>query len=125
MTAQLDHVGIDVSDYAASKAFYEEALAAVGMQLMMEPAPKIGGFGNEFPFFWIGERRRGPDSGVHVAFTVPDRASVDAFHQAALAAGGEDNGGPGVREIYHPHYYGAFVLDPDGNNIEAVCHKPA
>ena len=62
---------------------------------------------------------------VHVAFLAPDRETVDAFHEAALAAGGEDNGGPGVREVYHPHYYGAFVLDPDGNNVEAVCHSPA
>ena len=84
----------------------------------------IGGYGNDFPFFWIGQRNRGCDSGTHVAFRVEDRATVDAFHEAALAAGGEDNGGPGVREIYHPHYYGAFVLDPDGNNVEAVCHTP-
>jgi catechol 2,3-dioxygenase-like lactoylglutathione lyase family enzyme len=121
---RLDHVGIDVSDYAASKAFYEQALAPLEMKLMMEPAAHIGGFGDDFPFFWIGERDLGPDSGVHVAFRTADRASVDAFHAAALAAGGTDNGGPGVREIYHPHYYGAFVLDPDGHNIEAVCHTP-
>ena len=89
---------------------------------MMEPADRIGGFGDDFPFFWIAERDRGPDSGTHVAFTAVDRATVDAFHTAALAAGARDNGGPGVREIYHPHYYGAFVLDPDGNNVEAVCH---
>ena len=73
----------------------------------------------------IGKRELGPDSGVHVAFTAPDRETVDAFHAAALEAGGKDNGGPGVREIYHPNYYGAFVLDPDGHNIEAVCHTPA
>ena len=91
---------------------------------MMEPVPEVGGFGDDFPFFWIARRGRGPDSGVHVAFTAEDRETVDAFHAAALAAGGNDNGGPGVREIYHPHYYGAFVLDPDGNNVEAVCHTP-
>ena len=91
---------------------------------MMEPVPLIGGFGDDFPFFWIGQRDLGPDSGVHVAFRVEDRETVDAFHAAALAAGGRDNGGPGVREIYHPHYYGSFVLDPDGANIEAVCHTP-
>ena len=90
----------------------------------MEPVPKVGGFGDEFPFFWIGEREQGPDSGVHVAFAAEDRGTVDAFHAAALEAGGRDNGGPGVREIYHPNYYGAFVLDPDGNNVEAVCHAP-
>jgi catechol 2,3-dioxygenase-like lactoylglutathione lyase family enzyme len=120
----LDHVGLDVSDYAASKSFYERALAPLGMKLMMEPVPEVGGFGVDFPLFWIGRRDRGPDSGVHVAFRVDDRETVDAFHEAALAAGGTDNGGPGVREIYHPTYYGAFVLDPDGNNVEAVCHDP-
>jgi catechol 2,3-dioxygenase-like lactoylglutathione lyase family enzyme len=126
MNTRLDHVSLDVSDYDASKAFYEGALAPLGVRLMMEPAPKIGGFGGDFPFFWVAERGRGPDSGTHVAFRVEDRATVDAFHEAALAAGGRDNGGPGVREIYHPTYYGAFVLDPDGNNVEAVCHaEPA
>ena len=99
MTSTLDHVGLEVSDYAASKAFYERALAPLGLRLMMEPVPGVGGFGDDFPFFWIGSRDRGPDSGVHVAFRAGDRATVDAFHQAALAAGGRDNGGPGVREI--------------------------
>jgi catechol 2,3-dioxygenase-like lactoylglutathione lyase family enzyme len=121
---RLDHVGLDVSDYAASKAFYEQALAPLGLKLMMEPVDLIGGFGSDFPFFWIAQRDRGADSGVHVAFRVDDRDTVDAFHAAALAAGAKDNGEPGVREIYHPHYYGAFVLDPDGNNVEAVCHTP-
>jgi catechol 2,3-dioxygenase-like lactoylglutathione lyase family enzyme len=121
----LDHVGLDVSDYAASKAFYEKALAPLGMKLIMEPVDGVCGFGDDrHPYFWIGGRGLGPDSGTHVAFRVDDRATVDAFHAAALEAGGDDNGGPGVREIYHPHYYGAFVLDPDGNNVEAVCHKP-
>ena len=124
MKPRLDHVGLDVSDYAASRAFYEAALAPLGIKLMMEPVPGVGGFGGDFPFFWIGERGRGPDSGTHVAFTTEDRATVDAFHEAAVAAGGRDNGAPGPREIYHPDYYGAFVLDPDGNNIEAVCHTP-
>jgi predicted lactoylglutathione lyase len=91
----------------------------------MEPVAEVGGFGDDFPFFWIGRRDRGPDSGVHVAFTAENRETVDAFHAAALEAGGTDNGGPGVRELYHPDYYGAFVLDPDGNNVEAVCHTPA
>jgi catechol 2,3-dioxygenase-like lactoylglutathione lyase family enzyme len=121
---RLDHVGLDVSDYEASKSFYERALAPLGMKLMMEPVTGVCGFGDDFPFFWIGKRGIGPQSGTHVAFRVDDRATVDAFHAAALAAGGTDNGGPGVREIYHPHYYGAFVLDPDGNNVEAVCHTP-
>jgi catechol 2,3-dioxygenase-like lactoylglutathione lyase family enzyme len=122
---RLDHVGIDVSDYETSRSFYEKALAALGLKLMMEPVSAVGGFGDDFPFFWIGQRGLGPQSGTHVAFRVDDRATVDAFHAAALEAGARDNGGPGVREIYHPDYYGAFVLDPDGNNVEAVCHTPA
>jgi catechol 2,3-dioxygenase-like lactoylglutathione lyase family enzyme len=121
----LDHVGLDVTDYERSRAFYEKALAPLGLSLMMEPIPGVGGFGKDFPFFWIGTRGRTAQSGVHVAFRVDDRATVDAFHAAALEAGATDNGGPGVREIYHPNYYGAFVLDPDGNNVEAVCHKAA
>ncbi len=121
---RIDHLGLDVSDYERSKAFYEQALAPIGMRLLMEPAPRMCGFGGDFPFFWIGQRDMGPQTGVHVAFTAKDREMVDAFHAAALAAGARDNGGPGVREIYHPNYYGAFVLDPDGNNVEAVCHKP-
>ena len=125
MSVRLDHIGLDVSDYERSKAFYEQALEPLGVKLLMEPVPEVGGFGDDFPFFWIGKRDRGPQSGTHVAFTARDREMVDAFHAAALAAGGSDNGGPGVREIYHPNYYGAFVLDPDGNNVEAVCHTPA
>jgi catechol 2,3-dioxygenase-like lactoylglutathione lyase family enzyme len=121
---RIDHIGLDVSDYEKSKAFYEKALAPLGLKLLMEPVPGVGGFGGDFPFFWIGARGRGPQSGTHVAFTAKDRKMVDAFHAAALEAGGRDNGGPGVREIYRPTYYGAFVLDPDGNNVEAVCHKP-
>ena len=122
---RLDHIGLDVGDYEVSKAFYERALEPLGLRLMMEPTPEIGGFGDDFPFFWIAKRDRGPQTGVHVAFRVKKRELVDAFHTAALGAGGIDNGGPGVREIYHPNYYGAFVLDPDGNNVEAVCHTPA
>ena len=125
MAARLDHVGLDVSDYEASRAFYDKALAPLGIGLMMEPIERVGGYGDDFPFFWIAQRNRGPDSGVHVAFRVEARETVDAFHEAALAAGGQDNGPPGLREIYHPHYYAAFVLDPDGNNVEAVCHRPA
>jgi catechol 2,3-dioxygenase-like lactoylglutathione lyase family enzyme len=125
MSVRLDHVGLDVADYASSKAFYEPALEPLGLRLMMEPVPEVGGFGDDFPFFWIAKRGRGPQTGVHVAFRVDRRELVDAFHAAALAAGGADNGGPGVREIYHPNYYAAFVLDPDGNNVEVVCHNPA
>ena len=122
----LDHVGLGVSDYARSRAFYERALAPLGVSLLMEPIAEIGGFGRDGkPFFWIATRMPVAAASVHVAFAVPERATVDAFHAAALAAGGQDNGAPGVREIYHPDYYGAYVLDPDGNNIEAVCHLPA
>ena len=123
----LDHLGISVKDYEASKSFYEKALAPLGLKVLMEPVPGFCGFGSTEdmkPFFWIGTRDA-PQTGIHVAFTAADRATVDAFHAAALEAGGTDNGGPGVREIYHPNYYGAFVLDPDANNVEAVCHKPA
>jgi catechol 2,3-dioxygenase-like lactoylglutathione lyase family enzyme len=120
----LDHMGFAVSDYGRSKTFYEQALAPLGIALLMEPAPGAAGFGKDGkPFFWIesGEARGG---GLHVAFAADDRETVDAFHVAALEAGGTDNGAPGVREMYHPNYYGAYILDLDGNNIEAVCHKP-
>jgi len=121
----LDHVGLDVEDYDRSKAFYEKALAPLGLRLLMEPVPGVGGFGDgQKPFFWIGTRDQ-PQTGIHVAFAADTRETVDAFHAAALDAGGTDNGKPGVRELYHPHYYGAYVLDPDGNNVEAVCHTPA
>jgi len=122
----LDHLGLDVTDFERSRAFYERALAPLGITLLMQPVPEVAGFGHDQkPYFWIGRRDRGPQTGVHVAFTAPSREVVDAFHAAALEAGATDNGGPGKREIYHPHYYGAFVLDPDGNNVEAVCHDPA
>jgi len=121
----LDHMGFSVSDYDRSKAFYGTALAPLGLALLMEPVPGVGGFGEAGkPFFWIDGR--GPaQTGIHVAFLGDSRQSVDAFHAAAVEAGGTDNGAPGVRELYHPHYYGAYVLDPDGNNVEAVCHTPA
>jgi catechol 2,3-dioxygenase-like lactoylglutathione lyase family enzyme len=119
----LDHVGLGVSDYQSSKAFYEQALAPLGITLLMEPVEKAAGFGKDGkPFFWI-EALRHPIEGAHVAFGVDDRELVHAFHAAALEAGGTDNGAPGPR-YYHEHYYGAYVLDPDGNNIEAVCHRP-
>jgi catechol 2,3-dioxygenase-like lactoylglutathione lyase family enzyme len=120
-----DHIGLNVSDYDRSRDFYKGALAPLGLSLLMEPAPRTGGFGSEGkPWFWITDQRDPASENVHVAFSVPDRATVDAFHAAALAAGGTDNGEPGIRELYHPTYYGAYILDPDGNNIEAVCHQP-
>jgi catechol 2,3-dioxygenase-like lactoylglutathione lyase family enzyme len=124
----LDHLGLEVADFERSRAFYEQALAPLGISLVMEPAAQVAGFGeahDQKPYFWIGTRSGTPSTGVHVAFEVPSRELVDAFHAAALEAGGSDNGAPGVREIYHPTYYGAYVFDPDGNNVEAVCHRPA
>jgi catechol 2,3-dioxygenase-like lactoylglutathione lyase family enzyme len=122
----LDHVGFAVSDYARSKAFYEKALAPLGLSVLLEPSGEAAGFGRDGqPFFWIeaqGEPVRGR---LHIAFAVDDRATVDAFLAAAVAAGGTDNGSPGVRALYHPTYYGAYVYDPDGHNVEAVCHAPA
>ncbi|HEX6012618.1 MAG TPA: VOC family protein [Geminicoccaceae bacterium] len=121
----IDHAGFGVRDYAASKAFYERALAPLGIALIMEPMGRAAGFGEPGkPFFWL-EDGRAPVTEVHVAFLAKDRATVDAFHAAGLEAGGTDNGAPGLREVYHPTYYGAYVLDPDGNNVEAVCHDPA
>ncbi|MBA3865112.1 MAG: VOC family protein [Solirubrobacterales bacterium] len=122
----LDHVGLEVSDFARSRAFYEAALAPLGIAVKIEFGEATVGFGDEgeaVPYFWINGRGRPPSSGVHLAFRAGDRDSVDAFHAAALAAGGSDKGAPGPRPIYHPQYYGAFVLDPDGNNVEAVCHR--
>jgi catechol 2,3-dioxygenase-like lactoylglutathione lyase family enzyme len=122
----LDHLGLNVTDYERSKTFYERALAPLGIELLMEPVPDVGGFGDGGkPYFWVGRRGRPAHEGVHVAFEAASREQVDAFHSAALEAGATDNGAPGIREIYHPEYYGAYVLDPDGNNVEAVCHGPA
>jgi catechol 2,3-dioxygenase-like lactoylglutathione lyase family enzyme len=123
----LDHVGIEVSDLERSKAFYEQALEPLGIRPLMEFEGAVG-FGKETehgpkPFFWIHARGRPVVSGVHVALGAREAEQVDAFHAAALAAGGSDNGAPGLRPIYHPGYYGAFALDPDGNNVEAVCHR--
>lgn len=122
----LDHVGFAVRDYGRSKAFYENAFAPLGLTLLLEPEGEAAGFGKDGkPCFWIEARGRAVQGRLHIAFGVAGRETVDAFHAAALQAGGIDNGAPGVREIYHPDYYGAYVLDPDGNNIEAVCHTPA
>ncbi|APR80600.1 Lactoylglutathione lyase [Minicystis rosea] len=121
----LDHITLHVSDYARSKAFYEQALAPLGIVVVMDFG-KFCGFGRDGkPDFWIGEKpgeKPTPVSPTHVAFSAGSRADVEAFHKAALAAGGKDNGAPGIREQYHPNYYGAFVIDPDGHNIESVIH---
>ncbi|MBS0367126.1 MAG: VOC family protein [Proteobacteria bacterium] len=127
----LDHIGYSVSDLNRSKKFYLAAFKPLAITVLMEiTAEQTGkdahvGFGaSGKAFFWIGTGTK-PSKSVHVAFTASSRAQVDAFYKAAMAAGGTDNGAPGVRAHYHPDYYGAFVLDPDGNNIEAVCHGPA
>src|SRR5215470_16515327 len=125
----LDHIGIGVTDYAKAKAFFDRALAPLGIVKIMEvTAAQTGsndgaGYGTDRPFFWIGASEH--TLPAHVAFRAKDRATVDVFYKAALAAGGRDNGAPGLRPHYHPNYYGAFVLDPNGHNIEAVCHEPA
>jgi len=128
----IDHMGFSVSDYARAKAFYSKALAPLDYTLVMEvPADQTddghtaAGFGvGHKPDLWFAAEGKLPRP-LHIAIAARDRASVDAFYRAALAAGGRDNGAPGVRAHYHPNYYGAFVLDPDGHNIEAVCHAPA
>jgi catechol 2,3-dioxygenase-like lactoylglutathione lyase family enzyme len=126
----LDHIGFPVSDYERAKTFYLKALAPLGYSLIMEvkqndsDSPAAGFGANGKPDFWIGGEGA-LNKPVHVAILARDRATVDAFHHAAIAAGGRDNGAPGIRAHYHPNYYGAFVLDPDGHNIEAVCHMPA
>lgn len=119
----IDHVSLEVADFARSKAFYAEALRPLGYELMMEFDANVAGFGAQGkPDFWI--IGGAPSGSTHVAFASSDRATVDAFHTAALAAGGKDNGAPGLRPHYHEHYYGAYAHDPDGNNVEAVCHLP-
>ena len=117
----IDHSGVSVSDVAKSKAFYRAALAPLGYTVLME-FEQFAGFGvAPKPDFWIGQGKPNVPP-IHIAFRAESRATVDAFYKAARAAGGSDNGAPGPRPQYHPNYYGAFVLDPDGHNIEAVCH---
>jgi catechol 2,3-dioxygenase-like lactoylglutathione lyase family enzyme len=119
----IDHIGVSVTDVAKSKAFYRSALAPLGYAVIMEFGGDVGFGVPPKPDFWIGQA--GADvAPTHVAFRAESRKHVDAFYKAAMAAGGRDNGPPGLRPDYHANYYGAFVLDPDGNNIEAVCHTP-
>ena len=133
----IDHTGVFVSDFTKSKAFYSAALGAIGIAVLKEfPASVTGntdvaGYGAQeasaqglSPEFWLARGEPGSIP-VHIAFRVSSRALVDAFYNAAIGAGGRDNGAPGLRPQYHPNYYGAFVLDPDGHNIEAVCREPA
>lgn len=128
----IDHTGVAVTQYERSREFYARALAPLGYSLIMVVPPEytggkgVAGFGvPPKPDFWIAEAERANSPVIHIAFRADSRAIVDAFHKAALEAGGRDNGAPGPRPHYHPDYYGAFVLDPDGHNIEAVCHDPA
>lgn len=127
----IDHLGITVRDHAASKEFYLKALAPLGIGVVMNVSKELTGAASDFtglgsehkPFFWISQGAApGP---MHLCLTANTRAEVDAFHKAAIAAGARDNGAPGIRAHYHPNYYGAFVIDPNGVNLEAVCHKPA
>jgi catechol 2,3-dioxygenase-like lactoylglutathione lyase family enzyme len=118
----LDHITIGVADIEASKRFYDQALLPLGIARLYAEGENFAGYGaDEKAFFWIGHRPAS-QTGAHIAFAAPDRATVDRFHEAALAAGGHDNGAPGLRPHYHETYYAAFVLDPDGHNVEAVCH---
>ena len=125
----IDHLSVIVSNYEKSKAFYLQALAPTGHSRLVELPAAHGGHGGSAGFchadgsdFWISEGDA-VTTPIHIAFRVSSRATVDAFYKAAMAAGGKDNGAPGLRPRYHPNYYGAFVLDPDGHNIEAVCHE--
>lgn len=121
---RLDHVGLSVRDFEKSRDFYTAALGAVGIKLLMDlehDGKRHAGYGGENAFFWLSDGGSGL-APVHVAFTAASRAEVEAFYSIALNMGGRDNGKPGLRPHYHPDYFGAFVLDPDGNNIEAVCH---
>ena len=120
----LDHVTIGITDVERSKQFYDRALRPLGITRLYAEGEWAAGYGvRPKAFFWIGLKAT-RQTGTHVAFAVADRATVDRFHEEAIAAGGRDNGAPGIRPHYHANYYGAFVLDPDGHNIEAVCHAP-
>ena len=118
-----DHIGFGVTNLAESKAFYLQALQPLGVEVAMEGPYGVGLGRNRKPSLWISETKERP-AHLHLAFVADTREQVDAFHAAALAAGGKDNGAPGIRPHYHANYYGAFVLDPDGHNVEAVCHSP-
>ena len=119
----IDHIALAVADYERSKRFYLQCLAPLGLELVAE-IDNWAGFGRDGKGeFWFGEGETAR-SPMHIAFAAEDRACVDRFHRAGLAAGAIDNGAPGLRPVYHDHYYGAFLIDPDGHNIEAVCRRP-
>lgn len=122
----IDHLGLPASDYAASKDFFLRALAPLGVTVAMEGPWGVGMGRAGKPTLWLHQAEHGAViSPLHLAFAAENRAQVDAFHAAALAAGARDNGAPGLRPHYHADYYGAFVIGPDGHNVEAVCHRPA
>jgi catechol 2,3-dioxygenase-like lactoylglutathione lyase family enzyme len=124
----IDHTSLSVADFATMLAFYEQALGPLGVTTLMRFGKDVtgdfdvAGLGREKPFLWIADGGKTTPH-VHLALRADDRAQVDAFHKAALAAGGTDNGGPGLRPHYHANYYAAFIIDPEGHNLEAVCHK--
>ena len=120
----LDHVTVGVVDIERSRKFYDSALRPLGIARLYGEAERFAGYGvAPKAFFWIG-MREAAQTGAHIAFAAKDRATVERFYAEAIAAGGRDNGGPGLRPHYDPDYYGAFVLDPDGHNVEAVCRLP-
>ncbi len=117
----IDHIGLTVSDYEKSKQFFSKVLAPLGIEVVIEVQGWAGLGKSGKPEFWFG-KQSSTQTPMHIAFTAESRAQVRAFYETALQAGAKDNGAPGIREIYHPNYYGAFVIGPDGHNIEAVCH---
>ncbi|HUL96819.1 MAG TPA: VOC family protein [Usitatibacter sp.] len=119
----LDHIGIGCTDLAASKAFFLAALAPIDVRVVMDAGVAVGLGQGQKPDFWLGPASAKP-APLHLAFTATRRAQVDEFHKRALAAGAKDNGPPGLRVHYHPTYYAAFVIGPDGHNVEVVCHAP-
>lgn len=118
-----DHIGFGVTDFAASRAFFLEALKPLGVAVVMEGPYGVGMGPDGKPSLWLYQTDQKP-APIHLAFTAASRSKVDEFYRAAIAAGGKDNGAPGLRPHYHANYYGAFVIGPDGHNVEAVCHRP-
>ena len=121
----IDHIGIIVRSIETSRAFYTEVLRPLGYGFIEQRDEWVAFGAPGVPLFWMHASKDGADAAltpIHIAFVAEDRAAVDRFHAQGLAAGATDSGAPGLRQIYHPNYYGAFILDPDGNNIEAVCH---
>lgn len=126
LTHMLDHVGFRVQNFSASKMFYKKALAPLGIKPIMGQDGMYFGFGTDQPFFWISARASDEGSAsTHVAFAAKSKEEVETFYNVAVEVGGKDNGAPGYRAEYHPGYYAAFILDPDGNNIEVVFHEEA